>query len=307
MPSVNARVFTIGDPVRIITDRPLAAFLRGNVRHRRPGLHLQPASYRGIQGFVCATSHPSTGGPPTGYEVTFYAPADLPAPDAQLEERPPWFPDALPRTARLEVHGLLADDLELDPAPAETWEQFWDRFVAAGEEDVDAEAVLWDAQHLLDAKRAVQDPDAWRVAFREASPEFVERKLKGAQEDWALVRRYVEQYGGIANYLVAKTEGEGGLWTSETEEAFAAIRAAEAGDRSQLDALLDAHSRFRPYQMEAAEPVGSAAEVPTTACFDCDALVPVAETWVNKKGLALCEGCFTKREAKGRARRGRER
>ena len=46
-------------------------------------------------------------------------------------------------------------------------------------------------------------------------------------------------------------------------------------------------------------------EVPTTACFDCDRIIPVSETWtgVRNPTLALCEGCFVKREAKGWARR----
>lgn len=51
--------------------------------------------------------------------------------------------------------------------------------------------------------------------------------------------------------------------------------------------------------------VGAAVEGASTVCFDCAAIVPVENTWVSKKtGIALCEGCFRKREAKGRARRG---
>ena len=111
----------IGDAVRIVTDRPLATWLRGNVRQRRPGLHLKASSYQGVRGFVCAR----VGG--SRYEVTFYAPAELPHLDVREGMQVPWFPDGVPRPARLVVHDVTADDLDADPSPAESWEQFWDR------------------------------------------------------------------------------------------------------------------------------------------------------------------------------------
>lgn len=47
-------------------------------------------------------------------------------------------------------------------------------------------------------------------------------------------------------------------------------------------------------------------EVPTTACFDCDAIVPVSETWESTRdGRALCDSCFQEAEAAGRAKRPR--
>ena len=48
-------------------------------------------------------------------------------------------------------------------------------------------------------------------------------------------------------------------------------------------------------------------EPPTTACFECGAVVPVEESWSPKfrggrSGLALCENCFRQWETAGRAR-----
>lgn len=89
----------------------------------------------------------------------------------------------------------------------------------------------------------------------------------------------------LAQGTIAFGTGEGGnSWRGDQYEP--ALRRAVAEHDSRLAA---------------------APEAPTTACGDCDALVPVAEAWVNREGLALCGGCFTKREAKGRARPGRRR
>lgn len=106
---MSARIFNIGDPVRIITERRLRAFLRGNVRQRRPGVHLRPASYCGAQGLVVAVQYRSVAleSPPTGYDVAFTAPADLPV---------SWFPNGVPQPARLVVHGLRSAELQFDPS-----------------------------------------------------------------------------------------------------------------------------------------------------------------------------------------------
>jgi hypothetical protein len=51
---------------------------------------------------------------------------------------------------------------------------------------------------------------------------------------------------------------------------------------------------------------GHALEVPTTACSDCPAIIPVAEAWESKRDQRpLCEACFRKAEKAGRAREGR--
>jgi len=48
---------------------------------------------------------------------------------------------------------------------------------------------------------------------------------------------------------------------------------------------------------------GHAVEPPTTACFDCGAIVPVDATYTSKRDeRCVCQGCFTKAEAGGRAR-----
>jgi hypothetical protein len=54
-------------------------------------------------------------------------------------------------------------------------------------------------------------------------------------------------------------------------------------------------------------------EPPSSACFDCGTVVPVAEVWrsARKPEIALCEACFRQREAlrepsrtaRGRAKR----
>ncbi len=48
-------------------------------------------------------------------------------------------------------------------------------------------------------------------------------------------------------------------------------------------------------------------EPPTSACFDCGALVPITEAWHRSRNpeIALCETCFRRWEASGRARRRR--
>ncbi|MEK6660643.1 MAG: hypothetical protein AABY63_02035, partial [candidate division NC10 bacterium] len=51
-------------------------------------------------------------------------------------------------------------------------------------------------------------------------------------------------------------------------------------------------------------------EPPTSACFDCGALVPTAEAWHSSRNpeIALCEACFRQREARrepSRTARGR--
>ncbi len=45
-------------------------------------------------------------------------------------------------------------------------------------------------------------------------------------------------------------------------------------------------------------------ESPTSACFDCGAVVAIAEAWQSSRNpeIALCESCFRRREANGRAR-----
>ena len=55
-------------------------------------------------------------------------------------------------------------------------------------------------------------------------------------------------------------------------------------------------------------------EPPSSACFDCGTVVPVAEVWrtARRPEIALCEACFRQREARreqkgtarGRAKRG---
>jgi len=53
-------------------------------------------------------------------------------------------------------------------------------------------------------------------------------------------------------------------------------------------------------------PITSLPEVPTTYCFDCGQMVPVASTWTKKTdpNHALCEGCFRLAESAGRAKEG---
>lgn len=50
------------------------------------------------------------------------------------------------------------------------------------------------------------------------------------------------------------------------------------------------------------------AEVPTTYCFDCGQMVPVADTWAKKAdpNYALCEPCFRIAESAGRAKEGQK-
>jgi hypothetical protein len=47
-------------------------------------------------------------------------------------------------------------------------------------------------------------------------------------------------------------------------------------------------------------------EVPTTYCFDCGQMVPIADTWTKKydPNYALCEACFRRAESAGRAKDG---
>ena len=48
---------------------------------------------------------------------------------------------------------------------------------------------------------------------------------------------------------------------------------------------------------------GPKKEVPTTACFDCETIIPVADTYVSTRDeRALCETCFKKAEKAGRAK-----
>ena len=67
---------------------------------------------------------------------------------------------------------------------------------------------------------------------------------------------------------------------------------------------IPSHNFVRVAQVEL---VVSLPEVPTTYCFDCGQMVPVADTWTKKSdpNYALCEGCFRLAESAGRAKEGR--
>lgn len=45
-------------------------------------------------------------------------------------------------------------------------------------------------------------------------------------------------------------------------------------------------------------------EPPSSACFDCGAMVPVTEAWYSARNpeIALCETCFRRRELRRKAR-----
>ncbi len=304
--------FSLGDPVLVATDRPLGGWLTGASDIPHIGaIDFPHQSFRGQKGWVFATSAPASGGAPRTYEVAFRLRGNARAVmvhqqgDAGVvlaEERQV-------ARGRGRLMDLKPEDLDPDPAPEGTFEELMDEMYEAGEFDLAPVTVLHEAERFLEARQAARDPEGY-LARRRAilpqlageRPDLLQKSLENHQADW----QHFQESGGasITGYIRRYIEAEdaGRLdWTP----ILSAIEQAERGDRTALEALVE------NVYIEGREilSLGTGRRdpgVPTTACFDCDAILPVADTWVNQRDLPLCETCFRNWEAKGRARRRRQ-
>ncbi len=305
-------VFGIGDPVLVVTDRPLTGCVTGlgDILHIGV-IDLAPQSFEGQKGWVFSLMGPAGGGDPTGYDVGFQLQG---SPRAVVVHQFLGGAGVVSEERQLDrgtghVGGLRLEDLTPDPAPEGTFDALLDEMYAAGEFDLDPTDVLSEAERLLDARQAALDPESY-LARRDAvlselstgQPEIFQKSLENDQAKW---RRFQEGcWPSITAYITRYIESEdaGRLdWTA----ILSAIEQAEQGDRAAFEAFLeDVYVEGQGVlSLGTGRPDPG---VPTTACFDCDAVVPVSDTYVSKRGLALCEPCFLKRQAKGRARRRRQ-
>ena len=297
--------FTIGDPVLVVTDRPLAGWVTGIGDIPNVGaIDFTPQSFQGQKGWVFATSGFASGGDPTAHEVVF-----------RLQGTPrtavihQWGEGGVILPAERQVdrgRGHLMDvkpeELAPEPTLEGTFDELTNEMCEAGEFDLDPTEVLILAEDLLDDRQASLHPEAYLAQRRLISPRMSEERLQerlaSGQGRW---QRFQENgWSSVHSYVAAyiAQEDAGRLdWTP----ILAAIEQAEQGNRSALEGLLEGVDV--PRSQLRLRAVHADPRVPTTACFDCGAILPVAETWVNKKGVALCESCFRKREARGRARR----
>ncbi len=304
--------FSLGDPVLVATDRPLGGWLTGasDIPHIG-GIDFAHQSFRGQKGWVFATAAPASGGAPRTYEVTFRLQGNPRAVKVHQQVDAGVVLTEEHQVARGRGHltDVKPEDLASDPAPEGTFEELMDEMYEAGEFDLAPVTVLYEAERFLEARQAARDPEGY-LARRRAilphlageRPDLLQKSLENHQADW----QHFQESGGasiteyIRSYIEAKDAGRLD-WTP----ILSAIEQAERGDRTALEALLE------NVYIEGREilSLGTGRRdpgVPTTACFDCDAILPVADTWVNKSGLPLCESCFQKWEAKGRARRRRQ-
>lgn len=104
----------------------------------------------------------------------------------------------------------------------------------------------------------------------------------------------------------------GSQWEGQASTPLADIRAARETIRNLADPRLRSGDTVEMGALPAGqvhplwEWVMAGPEVPTTYCFDCGQMVPVADTWTKKNdpNVALCEGCFRAAEGAGRAKEG---
>lgn len=303
--------FKDGNPVVIVTDRELEG-------GRVTGLDLPPRasvigfarqSFQGQKGWVSASTLPPEGGDPTGYEVGFRLQGNPRT--VLIREFVSVEGEGLRHSDRTQQvdrgRGYLwvkAEDVASDPTPEGTFDQFQQESYEAGEFDLSPTAVLSEADQYLDAREAALNPDRYLQRRREMLLELDEQwwqmKLEQDQAEWERFRQ--EGWPSVYAYIQAHIEREdaGRLdWTP----ILRAVEQAERGDRTAFDALL-----AEVYVQGSSILPLAAPEVPTTACFDCDAVLPVSETWLSKlDGRALCNSCFERAEAAGRARRSRRR
>lgn len=198
----------------------------------------------------------------------------------------------------------MSEDLAPDPSPEGTFDGLMDEMYEAGEFDLAQTDVLSLAEELLDARQASLHPEAYLTRQWARIPriweEWLQRRLAQGQERW----QHFQRNGGssvhdcVAAYIANEDAGR-----LDWAPILAAIEQAERGDWSSFEALQgDVYARDSEV-MSVLEPGRRDPGVPATRCCKCDAIVPVADTWVNGRGWALCESCFLKAEAKGRARR----
>jgi len=243
--------FEDGNPVVIVTDRELEG---GRVtvtgldlppRAREPLIGFIPQNFQGQKGWVSASTLPSGGGDPTGYEVGF-----------RLQGNPRTV--LIREFVRVEGEGLRpsdttqqvdrgrgylwvrAEDIASDPTPEGTFEQFQDERYQAGEFDLSRTAVLLEADIYLDAREAALNPERYQQCRREMSPEIIDEQwwqttLEEDQAEWERFRQ--EGWPSVHAYIQAYIEREdaGRLdWTP----ILSAVEQAERGDRAAFDTLL---------------------------------------------------------------------
>ena len=300
--------FSIGDPVLVVTDRPLAGWVTGvgDIPHVG-AIDFTPQSFQGQKGWVSATRGPASCGDPIAYEVVFRL-QGTPRPvviHQRGEERVVLPEERQVDRGRGHLMDVKPEELAPEPTLEGTYDELMNEMYAAGEFDLDPTAVVSLAEDLLDARQASLQPEAYlarrRGIFPRMPEEMLQEYLVSGQEQW---QRFQEEgWSSVHSYVaayIAHADASRLDWTP----ILAAIELAEQGDWSSFEVLLeDLYARGSEAMFDT---IRRDPGVPTTACFDCDAILPVAETWVNKKGLALCGSCFQKREAKGRARRRRQ-
>jgi hypothetical protein len=302
-------IFAIGVPVVIVTDRELKGWVTGIDIPHVGVIAFAPQTFRGQKGWVASLTRPWEGGGPSTYEVAFRICGNprtvivhhLEEERSEITERTQQVDDG-----RGHFWDVKTEDLALDPEPEGTFDQLQEERYEAGEFDLDPIDVLSEADHYLEAREAALHPELYLQRWRETLPgvneQWLQMKLEQHQAEW---RRFTEASGPsvfafIQSYI--ESEDAGRLdWTS----ILSAIEQAERGSRTTFDLLLEQvyiqGSSILPLSTGRPDP-----GVPTTACFNCDAVVPVSETWVSRiDGHALCDSCFTKAEAAGRAKRPR--
>ncbi len=302
-------IFEIGVPVVIVTDRELKGWVTGTDIPHVGVIAFAPQTFQGQKGWVSSLTRPWNGGDPSAYEVAFRICGN---PRTVLvhqfeEERS----EITERTQQVDdgrgyLWDVKAEDLAPDPEPEGTFDQLQEERYEAGEFDLDPSDVLSEADYYLEAREAALHPELYLQRWRETLPgvneQWWQMKLEQHQAKW---RRFTEVKGPsvfafIQSYIESQDAGRLD-WTS----ILSAIEQAERGSRTTFDLLLEQvyiqGSSILPLSTGRPDP-----GVPTTACFNCDAVVPVSETWVNRiDGHALCDSCFTKAEAAGRAKRPR--
>ncbi len=306
---LGRRTFQIGDPVVVTTDRPLKGYVTGIEDIPHVGVvDLAPQVFQGQKGWVFSLSCPVAGGVPISYEVAFRVqgtPRKVVI-HQWIEEAGILSEERQLNRGRGHLWQVRPEDLAPDVAPNETFDALMNEMYEAGEFDLDPVDVLHKAEHFLDARQAARDPEGYLARHRAMvpqlaveRPDILHKSLENHQADW----QHFQERGAstITEYIRSYIEAEdaGRLdWTP----ILSAVEQAERGERTALETLLEnvyvSGREILPLAGDRLDP-----GVPTTACFDCDAVVPVADSYVSKRGLALCESCFLKREARGHARR----
>lgn len=300
---LERKIFSIGEPVVVVTNRPVRGYVTGIGDLPHVGtIDLVPQNLQGQKGWVFAQSRPASGGDPTAYEVVFRLEGFLRTVviDQRTENATGLSEECQLDRGRGHIWEVTSEDLAPDPTPGGTFDGLMDEMDEAGEFDLEQTDVLFLAEELLDAREAGLQPEAYLARLRGTYPQLPEKWLQEhlalGQERW---QHFQEEGGSSVHGYVAAYIAHQDAGRLDWTPILAAIEQAEQGDRSTFAALVG----------DMYEPGGTgypAPGVPTTACFDCDAIVPVAGAWVSEGGLALCESCFLKREAKGHARRRRK-